>query len=347
MKKIFFTFISLMMLSFNTCDENPVNGDDVKPGRRDYTWTVDTIPVLNASMRDIWGSSPTDIWICGDADNRRETVWHYDGDNFNSSGEYILAPTSLWGTSADNIWLGTAYSQLWHFSGAKWTKHNDLTFPGYTDVVISSICGTSSNNIYATGMADSFDGYRGVILHFDGSDWKYVNVPEIQVNFSFMEYDLPSKTYLLRGVNFDNVGESERLYTFKNNVLNELYSGDTGIGIGTINKEAYIYKTDLSTRKATIYKYENQSLVLWRNLDNTIYAGGISGRSIKDFFFISWGYADSLKGIGHFNGYDLVTIYPAEVYVGPDIIFETEVLFLMKDIYNGKDVILKGLLANR
>jgi len=345
MKKLYVVLTLLIIILLNTCNDNPVNpSDNIPPGRRDYVWTVDTIPVLNASMRDIWGSSPTDIWICGDADNRRESVWHYDGNNFTPSGEYILAPTSLWGSASDNIWLGTVYSQLWHYDGVSWTKYTDLKYPGYTDVVIQSIYGTAPNDIYATGMADSFDGYRGVILHFDGSVWEYVNIPDIRVNFSVIKYDLPSKTYLLRGANFDNIGKSERLYSYKNNDLRELYAGDIGIGIGKINRQVYIYKTDLASRKASIYYYENQNLVLWKNFDNTIYIGGISGRSTKDFFFISWGNADSTKGVGHYNGINLVTIYPAQVYVGPDIIFDTKVIFLLKHLYTDQDFILNGKL---
>ena len=62
-------FICTALLLLNNCDSTePV--DDLKPGRRDYVWTVDTIPVADAVMKDMWGSSPTDIWICGDADDR-------------------------------------------------------------------------------------------------------------------------------------------------------------------------------------------------------------------------------------------------------------------------------------
>ena len=47
MKKIFFVLISLLLLSFNTCDDNPVNGDDVKPGRRDYVWELDSLQKIS------------------------------------------------------------------------------------------------------------------------------------------------------------------------------------------------------------------------------------------------------------------------------------------------------------
>jgi hypothetical protein len=79
MKKIFLAIISLTLISFNTCDDNPVNGDNVKPGRRDYSWRVDTIDSPNNSFSCIWGSSPTDVWVGGKGGvTSYDRLWHFN-----------------------------------------------------------------------------------------------------------------------------------------------------------------------------------------------------------------------------------------------------------------------------
>lgn len=348
MKKVLMFFGLILIILLNTCAENPINSDEnVPPGRRDYVWTVDTIPVLNASMRDIWGSSPTDIWICGDADNRRESVWHYDGINFTPSGEYILAPTSLWGSAPNDIWLGTVYSQLWHYDGVDWTKHTDLEFPGYTDVVIESICGTAANNIYATGMADSFDGYRGVIIHFDGNNWEYVDIPDIRVNFHEIKYDASSNSYLIAAANFDHIGTPERLYLFKDGNLTELYGGELLTGIGSLGAYIYVYQVNLTAKQNKIYRYQNRSLSLTIDLSNTQYAGRIWGRNEKDFFCVNWPTSDDLGGLGHYNGTNLITIYHTKFWAPDAIIFRNEMFFLGDDQDFNTQVIIKGTISNK
>ena len=113
--------ISFLLVFQYSCDTTEPN-DNLKPGRIDYTWTVDTIPVANSVMKDMWGSTPNDIWICGDGYDRRQSLWHYDGKNFTPYNEYILSATAIMGFAQNNIWMTNAIGQIWHYSGVYWEK---------------------------------------------------------------------------------------------------------------------------------------------------------------------------------------------------------------------------------
>ncbi len=335
---VFFVCTALLLL--NNCDSTePV--DELKPGRRDYIWTVDTIPVANSVMKDMWGSSTTDIWICGDGFDARQSLWHYNGNDFTPYNEYINSATSFCGFSQNNIWMATSTGRIWRYDGVLWKRDTILTMEGYNDVVIQQLCGTAPNNIYATGMAVSLDSTRGVIARYDGKKWTYLNIYKVNVNFTMIEYDEALNTYLIRGINFDNTGTSERLYTLKNNILKEIYAGTKGLYLGTIDNRVYIY----GDKK--IYKYSGSALELWIDLSNTNYLGRVSGKTEKDFFCNTSDYIDDLTGIGHWNGTDLATLYTSKFKTYRTLFFENEVVFFSGNYANDFiNVIIKGKLNN-
>ena len=69
MKKniFFFYLISLLLafISFNSC--NTTEPDELKPGRRDYTWIVDTLkpPEGRSLPSRMWGANANDVWAVG------------------------------------------------------------------------------------------------------------------------------------------------------------------------------------------------------------------------------------------------------------------------------------------
>ncbi len=333
-----FLFIQLF---FSSCNNNPVApSENIQPGRRDYVWTVDTIPVVNSVMRDMYASSPTNVWICGDVDNRKESVIHYDGANFEPSGVYILNPTCIWGSSPNDIWLGTAVSELWHYNGSSWSKFKTLTQAGYNDVIIQSLCGNSVNDIYASGMANGIDDYKGIILHYNGIDWDFISIPYTRVNF--YEIDLEGKTnnYFLEAANFDQTGTPERLYKLSDNILQEIYASESGTYLGYLNKQIFMYNSD----DKKIYSYSNGNFELFKDFETTIYKWGIWGRSEKDFFCITSEDDFVQSGIGHYNGSDLATLFYTNFRIVKTIIFNEGIIFLGFDVDDFTQVIIKGEL---
>lgn len=334
-------FLILPLILQLSCSSPTDPNDNIQPGRRDYVWTLDTIPVANSVMKDMWGSSPTDIWICGDGWDRLQSLWHYDGANFTPYNEYIVSATSIFGFAKNNIWMATSSGWIYHYNGVEWKRDTILTMAGYDGVVIVQLCGTAPNNIYAVGMAVSLDDYRGVIARYDGSKWTYLNIPKVNANFTMIEYDESLNIYLIRGINFDNVGTPERLYILRNNIIiNEIYAGTKGLYLGTIANRVYVF----GDKK--IYKYNGSSLELFFDLSKTNYLGRVSGRTEKDFFCNTSDYVDDLTGIGHWNGKDLATLYESKFKTYRTLFFENEVIFLGGNYYNEDiNVIIKGKLA--
>lgn len=63
---VFFVCAGLLLLNY--CDSTePV--DELKPGRRDYFWTVDTLANIapSNSYTELWGYDPQHVWIAGDS----------------------------------------------------------------------------------------------------------------------------------------------------------------------------------------------------------------------------------------------------------------------------------------
>ena len=68
----------LAQLSCNTTEPT----DELKPGRRDYTWAVDTVKIPFNYLRRFWGSSPNDVWAVGSGGGLDQTIWHFDGNGW-------------------------------------------------------------------------------------------------------------------------------------------------------------------------------------------------------------------------------------------------------------------------
>lgn len=340
--------VILFLLLLNTCTENPINGDDnIPPGRRDYDWTVFVNPFQGAFFRSLWGSSPNDIWVCGDAIDSRMTLWHFDGNNWIPSNKYIIWPTYLLGFSSSDIWLSTANSEIWHYDGSDWTLFQKLEYPGFADVVIERMGGKAPNDIYASGFADSQEGYEGIILHFNGQEWSFLNIDKDQVSFFIVKYDANSSTYLLAASNWDGVGTPNRLYSLKGNSLVQLYAGEVSTTIDNIKGVVYIQQVNTHLQfESRIYKYRNGGLELWKDFTNTQYISRIWGRSEADFFCNTTRRKGFERGIGHYNGTDLITIYPIidDWSTSDAIVFDSEVVILFQNQFDNTNHLLIGRL---
>lgn len=349
MKKLYIIITSLIIILLNTCTENPINGDNnIPPGRRDYVWTVFANPFQGAFFRSLWGSSPNDIWVCGDAIDSRMTLWHFDGNNWIPSNEYIIWPTYLLGFSSSNIWLSTANSEIWHYDGSDWTLFQKLEYPGFADVVIERMWGKAPNDIYASGFANAIDNYEGIILHYDGVEWKFMNIEKIRVNFSEIFYDDNSSIFITHALNFDGLGTYHRVYTLNGNILKQIYAGEILTNISYIQGSVYIIHFDVQNLDAKVYKYSAGGLKLWKDFTNTNFLGRMWGRSEADFFTETRNKGELKRGIGHYNGTDLITIYPIidDWSTSDAIVFDSEVVILYQNQFDNTNHLLIGRLKN-
>ncbi len=126
----------------------------------------------SVTIRGIWGSSSSDVWIVG-----RDTAipeengkaFHFDG----TAGDGGLLQWTevdtqsnaelegVWGSSAADVWTVGARGTIRHFTaGATAWK----SVPSPTAHHLHAVWGSSKNDVWAVGDA-------GTVLHYDGQSW--------------------------------------------------------------------------------------------------------------------------------------------------------------------------------
>jgi len=133
-------------------------------------WTEDSSADFRASIGEIWGSAPNDIYAMGGFD-----VWHYDGASWTRlygfpPGSYSFG--SLWGRSAADVYLATAdedgegaYTAYFlRFDGSSWNP-----MPGWTKVINTMT--SFGGDFWGAPTGELY--YADIYLHFfDGSSWQ-------------------------------------------------------------------------------------------------------------------------------------------------------------------------------
>ncbi len=133
--------ILAVLVHVGGCKKDPV-GPPPPKNPREYTWTVDTLAYpgsLQTLMRHVWGSSSSNIYICG--------------------------------------WNDRGFGRMYHFNGQTWTNVRLLvTEGGPLNWVgdFGGITGFSSGSIYAVGILGSSASF---LIHFNGSQWREITVP--------------------------------------------------------------------------------------------------------------------------------------------------------------------------
>jgi hypothetical protein len=183
--------LSLLLLLCSSCHH--ANEPDQSGGKRDYTWTLDTIsnaksPDLQTDMSTIWASSPQDVYVGGFSSLYSIGVlYHYDGNRWteihlhvseggNISGGFQLE--SIYGFGSNNVWavgmkgfdnptpppsiLDSSF--IIHYDGASWTEAAIERGRG-----LAVVWGISSSDIWAGG-GEASAGH-GTLYHYDGAAW--------------------------------------------------------------------------------------------------------------------------------------------------------------------------------
>ncbi len=181
--KLCFIFLIPLFLLFNTVC---AFGTD---------WNLQNSGV-DITLRAIWGSSATDVFIGGDDG----TIIHYNGSDWSSPMETGSTKTirGLWGSSANNVYAVGDQGTFLYYNGSGWAKIANTTSTNF-----NAIWGNSSSNMYIVGDdgtvlkyngktvstenvyidtdfnaiwgSDDQDifivGRSGTIIHYDGTNW--------------------------------------------------------------------------------------------------------------------------------------------------------------------------------
>ena len=114
-KAILFILSFTIAFAFFSCEKG-TEPDQLKPGRRDYTWTVDTAKTFNTPLMKMWGSSPTNVWAVGSGSSLDQTIWHFDGTEWKTDNiSRAISPWCIYGFAEDNIWIAGSDGEIWHY----------------------------------------------------------------------------------------------------------------------------------------------------------------------------------------------------------------------------------------
>ncbi len=190
------------------CKDNPVEPPRKDP--RTYTWTIDTLAYpgsFQTAMRDIWGSSPTDVYVVGHNDRGFGKMFHFDGKSWSAVDQYhpdergnaAISLSAIFGFSANNIYaVGKRIydnpkpppnfldsSLIIRFDGRQWREVNIER-----GRALWSISASAPNDIWTCGTG-------GTLYHFDGSAWRKDSVAvTVPTDETFLLWDIKAKNSL-------------------------------------------------------------------------------------------------------------------------------------------------------
>ena len=345
MKKNTFLLYSLSLIltfiSFTSCNTTEPD-DELKPGRRDYTWTVDTLPGLNNPRFRMWGNSPTDIWATT-MSSWENSISHFNGTSWQSYGISDLTNAhAIFGFSGSEVFIGTGdRGRIWKFDGTNWNIFAELTKDGQTYLVFDNIWGQSKDNFFALGAyPDQYGFNNSVIAHYLNGNWEMLNTEGLYGIVTDLYKNKPdNKIYLLvnGGTNFT---DSTKIYELTQGKYKFLYGNIWTKGlqadISLINDEVIFIMGSQIARRV------NNQFQNILNVSNPNFYQRIWGRNTKDIFMLM------TDGLAHYNGNDVEYLFyfnrtPSTQIYGAAL-FEKDVFFLVYEAPSGLSLVYHGRL---
>jgi hypothetical protein len=291
----------------------------------------------------MWGNSRNNIYVVGPGGMGDDRVWHYDGNKWNKSLEYLAAgPKTIYGFSNSNIWIGGEGGKLLNYDGTKWNlKYTYKPKKQFVSSDIIDLYGDSPSEIYAVGVTfyDQQTIQRGFILKYNGASWN--EIYEADYNSQFLGIRKDKDRVMIFGIK-SGFGEADTLafWQWKTNNLKEIYSNSgkniLSASIGQIGDNYYyIIGRDIN-------RYENDMFAKIMTINETNFGYAVYGRSEKDFF------VNMIDGLAHYNGTNIEYLFkfnnPFTYLIKNPFITENEVFFIMYEGAKGLNMILHGKL---
>ncbi len=343
-------FISSLLISSFSCNNNPVIQPEYTPGRRDYVWTTDTLDMEVNFIHTIWGSSANDVWAMGAGGNAQTRLWHFDGSNWSVSKEAVFCGAwSLFGFSANNVWMGgddelSNGASIWHYDGKSWSPNYFYKIQGAYLVSIMNIYGASPNDIYACGIID-YDvqgkaSYEGFVLHYNGTEWK--EVVRGNINDLFTKIAEENNKAYIYAIKHSPLGyDTLSFYELDGSRLDTIYSNSEG-NINWINFFQIGGKLYFLIDK-NVCLYQSGKFITQFSINEPNFSYYLFGRNEKDIFI------NMKDGLAHYNGEDIEYLlhYPENSRsFGEAAVFGKDVFQVYYDHISGKNMVLHGKLKN-
>ncbi|MDP4197895.1 MAG: hypothetical protein Q8940_22835, partial [Bacteroidota bacterium] len=319
----------ILILSAISCKNSvtgPAKVEDVTPGRRDYTWTVDTLIMHFCSLNALWGSSPNDIWASGLGGGPPVWLLHYDGKKWTQylkHGGLDCEGWSLFGFSQNDVWLGSQDGEIYHYNGIEWSKNFTYKLKEkYKDIYILSFYGDRPDDLYACGAifyksnVNETESQKGFILHYDGHSWSEVCKGEFNSQFLTIRKSNNKVFVLSLSIGLKSSAEDIiTIFELNGNSLKKVYSNNrTELTWGNfdffgdelrfwIGRDVFVYNYNDYLGKGNLKKRFS--------INEPNYNYYIFGRNDKDVFI------SEIGGLAHYNGTDTQYLlkYPVTQYI--------------------------------
>tara|TARA_Y100001935_G_scaffold174028_1_gene143777 strand:- start:326 stop:1399 length:1074 start_codon:yes stop_codon:yes gene_type:complete len=346
-----YIFFTLLLLQTGCGILGPDKENPLEPGRRDYTWAVDTVgndPDMWVGWGNtIWGSAPNDVWL--GLSGGHYNLWHYDGESW-TPWPYREGPNgftgdfnTIYGFAQNDVWMGgkgPGGRGIWHFDGTEWKLAHTYQPEGMGEPNVIDMWGSSSSDIYTVGTVPTGQGnpsYKGFILHYNGSTWEEVLMTDFGMQFQQIRENKKG-TYIHGGGPYSTqlLPDSASIYKLNNNHLEELYSKSSrDAGTPRLNK--------ISNKIYFVLENEVTDTdfngILPFKISEDVY--DVNGRHAKDLFITTE------YGVLHYNGEDteyLLTLESSSSVVFRTFIMGNDVFFLVNDNSTGTNLIYHGIL---
>lgn len=330
-----FILIFIFILISIQCDTTEPPDDTIQPGRRDYTWTVDTLNIPFTDLTQIWGNSPNDLWAIGPGGDLDKTIYHFDGTTWKNDGiSRPISPKAIFGFSPNDIWLGGREGRIWHYVNA-WQQDTIFSIPGYSIIGIEYLWGDSPFSLIATGYGDSLGKKnKGILWKYNGSRWSNVNIPDVPYSLvKIQRENISNQNYFVLGFKYEAFFDDTLIvFEFDGSNLKPIVSG-SAVGFEKIGDEM------IFVSNKSLYKYSGADLIKFQDISAYNFLGLILGRNNKDIFL---GMED---GIAHFNGSDikyLVQFDNPQINLAGATIFEQDIIFLAYDFNSQVNLVFRG-----
>ncbi len=122
------------------------------------------------ALRAIWGTTPSDIWVVGDA----PAALHWDGQAWNEMPFGVSRPGGLYGVWASgprDVYAVGDGGAILHFDGGLWSR---VSAP--TDRQLVAVVGRSAGDVFALAQSRN-DREPPQVLHYDGHAWTATALP--------------------------------------------------------------------------------------------------------------------------------------------------------------------------
>ncbi|HOJ08406.1 MAG: hypothetical protein HND40_13170 [Ignavibacteriota bacterium] len=341
-KLIFLLILVSIFLLITNCNSTEPPDDELKPGRRDYTWTVDTLPGLYTPRLRMWGSSPTDIWATSPS-NWIYSISQFNGENWVYYGvSGINQPNAIYGFSSNNVFIGDENGKIWN--GPNWKLFAQIQINNNANIVFSNMWGESPTDFYAVGgYPDSTGGFNGsVLVHYNVDRWSIIDIREMNgiIAKLYKNYS-DNKIYLLAYKTGNGLfPDSSIIYEYYNEKFTKIYSsiwtGGKQSDISIIDKEVYFVLGN------QIAKRVNNLFQTFLQVNSNNFYQRIWGRNSKDIFLLM------TDGLAHYNGTDIEYLFyfnktPRTQIYGVAL-FDKDAFFLVYEGQTGLSFVYHGKL---